>query len=464
MADVFTPIAAYTAFAAERDMISTLLGGTNALRLAGTKYLPKEPGEDDEDYRARLSRSVLVNQFDRTVKAVVGKVFNKPLIFKHLPTVMAGWVEDIDMEGNHLDVFARSWFRDAVAYGISFCLVEMPKSTKPRDRRTMLDDRLENLRPYLVHIPASKLIGWRHEIIGGRPVLVQARIREDAWVAEGEFGERWVERVRVLRPGSWEVIEKGKDDDGKEIHTVIDRGETGLDFVPLVPVNLNPVGRFIARPPLQNLAELNVRHFQSLSDQNNILKIARVPLLHIARNRDANGDEDTDLVIGGNRAIETGPNDKIAFVEHTGAAIGAGQADLDNLMEQMQAAGMQMTPRETSGDVTATENSLVAAEAHAALTAMSNDFADALELTLLYMARMAGVNAEPSVVITKDFTASASAGDMQSLLQMFEAGAITKETLLNESKRRGVLAEDVEVAKEVANAEPPVDQTNNMAP
>ena len=62
-ADVATPNAASMAMAQDWTLIHDLMGGTRAMRSAGEKWLPREPGESPEAYRIRLGRTYLFNGF-----------------------------------------------------------------------------------------------------------------------------------------------------------------------------------------------------------------------------------------------------------------------------------------------------------------------------------------------------------------------------------------------------------------
>lgn len=451
--DPFAQSPEYIAMLPARNMISALLGGTEAMRIAARAYLPQEMGETAEDYDKRLSRSFLLNQFERTVNAATGKVLSDPVAFPDLPPDMVSWNEDIDLEGTDVQQFFRRWFRDGTAFGVSYVLVDTPRPSLPTGLRTIADDAAEGIRPYMVHVPAMNLVGWRHEKINGRWRLTQARIREDVYVPNGEYGEVRVERVRVLTPGRYAVWQRSLDPINRPVNFLLEEGETGLDFIPLVPFYTGRLGRFLARPPLLNLAELNVAHWQSMSDQFHILKIARIPILHVKKADDGTDDK-SEVVVGGNMALQTGIDEDVEFVEHSGAAINAGRQNLLDLQEAMEKVGMSLTLRQTTGDVTATENTLTAAEAHASLTAMMDNFRDSAELAMKMMAiigdvRVNGVIAEPTVAISKGFTNAANAADVPNLLNLYKDGAITKATLLAEIKRRGVFSEDLDIDAEV---------------
>src|SRR3546814_11327266 len=90
-------------------------------------------------------------------------------------------------------------------------------------------------------------------------------------------------QIRVLEPGRWSLWRRAD--------AVRDRpwrrhagGETsfgppGFGTLPLVTVYAERTGYLTARPPLLDLAWLNLAHWQSSSDQRHILHVARVPIL-----------------------------------------------------------------------------------------------------------------------------------------------------------------------------------------
>ena len=75
------------------------------------------------------------------------------------------------------------------------------------------------------------------------------------------------------------------------------------------------------------------------------------------------------------------------------------------------------------------------------------------------MVEIAGESDEVTVDVNKDYAANAlSHLDMDVLNKMFLAGVISKETYINEAKRRNVLAEDVDPEQEITNAEEVLDE------
>lgn len=417
-------------------MINALLGGTAAMREAGQELLPKHRREFDDDYKERLSTNVLVNFFEWTLDGLVSKPFSEAPKYDNLPVGWEeGWLDDIDLQGNHVTVFLRNWFRDAYAKGFSHVLIDFPR-IQPREDgkpRTLDDDRKEGLRPYWVQVAPENVLFAHAEMANGVERLTQVRILEESVEVE-DWEEKVVRRIRVLRPGSVQLYRQGAD---KKWH-LEDEWETGLTDIPFVTYYAGiREGLHLAKPPLLDLAYLNVAHWQSSSDQRNVLKVARFPLLAASG---LSAEDSEAVVVGPNRLLSTtDPQGKFYYVEHTGAAISAGQKDMESLEDQMAGYGathLKVQP----GSMTATARALDSAEAISPLQAAVLDFEDAVVQALDWTAAWVKLEQGGDVEFNKEF--GLTLGDqngLEILRKTRETKDISRKAWLEELKRRGLL-------------------------
>lgn len=444
---VNTPSAVYHALAEQWALPLALMNGTRAMREAGVIYLPQEPAESDNAYCIRKARSTLFNGFRKTVRDMAGKVFAKPIALgEDVPPQLVTYAENIDLAGRALNVFALDVFTDALQVGIAHILVDMPPSLP--EGATRADEYATGNRPYLCHVRAEDLIGWKSETIGGVETLTQIRIRECVEIEDpaNRFEKTKIDQVRVLEPGFYEIWRKVKDS-----WAMVVSGKTSVDAITLATVYTNRAGFMQGLPPLQDLADLNVAHWQSASDQRNILHVARVPILF------GSGipEDAPNIQIGASTMSRTAdPAAKLSYVEHSGAAIGAGRDDLKDLEGHMQALGLELIlPK--SGDATATGEAIDQAAMNAPLAIMAAALQDALELAFGYMAEYDGLgkDAGGSITVNTDFGVSMrDTADLTTLLAARNAGMITGATFLKEMKRRGVLADDIDLDDEAEAA------------
>lgn len=420
------------------SMLDALLAGTNAMRKAGQAYLPKYANEPKEAYDVRLQRSTLLNYFKRSVTGLVGKPFSKPItVPESMPAEVSDLFTDIDKQGNNLDSFARNAFRTGVAKGIVHIMVDFP--TADDDIKTLADEKEKGLTPYMVIIQPENLIAAFSEIQNGVEVLTHVRIKECEVVKDG-WEEKEIHRVRVLEPGKWQLYKKN-DKDEYELET---EGETTLDVIPLVTFYAEREAFMESRPPLLDLAHLNVAHWQSSSDQRNVLTVARFPILA------ASGvDPEQKLEIGPNSYFTIrDPAGRMYYVEHSGAAIGTGRQDLEDLKSEMAMMGLQLLMPQQTGQPTATAKAMDGAEANCGLQTMVLDFQGVLRKAIDLLGDWLELPAEitESVVINSDFGLSAAAAsDLTVLLAARANREISHEAFITELKRRGILPLDFDL-------------------
>lgn len=444
--NVDTTSLAYRQMAADLGLVNALMGGTDAMRAAGELYLPREPKETVEAYRNRLSRSVLYNAFNDTIQKMVGKPFGKPVtLLSDTPEKITGWSENIDRAGSNITTFCRNVFQSGLIDGVTHVLVDFPRSAPGQ---SLADEQAQDIRPYTVHVKASDLIAWQTKTVAGVKQLTQIRIRETETEADGQWGEKQVERVRVIYPDRYELYQKAK----RNQWNIVEQGELSLGRIPLVTFYTNKTGFMTGTPPLLDLAHLNVQHWQTSSDQSHILHFIRFPLLHGA----GFANDQHQIDIGPNRMIiSEDPNAKLTYVEHTGAAVEAGRQAIKDLEEKMEAIGLQMLTRRP-GDATATAAALDTASAHASLQDMVRRLENTMEQTFKLMAEWGKLGTEQAggVDINEDFGLSlASIGDAETLLKSRLAGEISQKTYLVELKRRGTIRDDLDVDEEIEETE-----------
>lgn len=435
--DPSKPSLAHQLMAPRIDLVETLMNGTESLRAKGEAYLPKYERESDKNYKERLSRSVLVNYFRRTVESLVGKPFSKPVVIEDdMPKELVDLAENIDHQGNHLNVFARRVFRDGLVKGLTHIMVEYP-NTEALGVQTKEDEDRINAKPYFVHIFPENVLAAHYEIRNGEEFLTHVRIYETETVRV-EFDEMLVERIRVLEPGIWQLYQKNPKTKKWELES---SGTTTLNYIPLVTYYSEKEDFMMARPPLTDLAYVNVAHYQSGSDQRNILTVSRFPMLAAS----GINEEESKTEVGPRQLLTCMDKDgKYYYVEHSGAAISSGREDLKDLEEQMSILGAELLKK--SGNPTATAKAIDTAENTSLLQSMVLSFADSLERCFQIAADWMNLGVETgSIVINTDFGLTLDGQDLQALATARANKDISREAYLHELQRRGALSDDFDV-------------------
>ena len=430
-------------------MPRALMGGTREMRASGETYLPKEPAEVQTAYEIRIKRTVLFEAFSKTVNDMAGRVFAKEIMLgDDVPDQIKTWAENIDLQGTHLNVFSKDVLIDALQVGASYILADTPAGI---EGATLANAA----RPYLIHLKAEDIIGWTTRIDGDSVALEVLRYYETVDIQDGYHVER-VRQIKVLLPGAYEVWRQEKDKEW----ALFDAGTRGIDGIPLSVVYISKRAYMVGKPPLQAIADLNVSHWQSSSDQRNILHVARVPILF-----GAGWAEDDALIVGAaSMARNSDPNATLSYVEHSGYAIESGRNDLKDLEFQMQAMGLQLLMPEPTQSATGEVRDDI--KENSRLGAWADALKDAIENCLVWLAELGGLgNDGGSVIINKDFgIAARGIVDIQALIAAHGAGLISAETALKEMIRRGFLSDDMDVETELTlTAEEAVTAMEQMA-
>lgn len=447
--NVATQSPAVAAMATHWQLIDDLKGGTSAMRAAGTRYLPKRLLEEQPDYDARLAVATLYPAFAETVKSLVGRTFAEPLsVNDDVPEwIRTEVVPDIDRQGRALKVFARQWFRDGLEYGLTHALVESPVA---EGVLTLEDQRKAGIRPYVIQINPKRILGWRADAAGK---LTQLRVAFQREEDDGEFGTRLVDQVKVYEPGLVRTFEKDSDGNWVEADPV----NLQFDGIPLVTFYANRTGLMTATPPLLELAQLNAKHWAKQSSNDALVETASVPILALS------GVSESDtIVIGAKHAIKLPKDGRAEFVEHSGAAIGAGRDALEDLKREMRDAGARLLDPNIGGARTATEAGEDAARTNSDLASMVQDFQDSLAQLLDVVAKWRSEPAGGSVTLHPNLKPGPLvAENMKNLNDLNARGVISDETLFNEAKRLGQISDDVEWEDEQKRLElqgsPPID-------
>lgn len=427
------------------SMIDALKGGTRWMRLAAQAYLPKFPQEETDAYKARLASSFLYNGLAYTIDSMSGLPFSEPLkLNDDIPANIRDMTEDVDLEGRNLHVFAHDVFDAGLSYGLSYILVDYPTTD---GAQTQADLQGMNARPFMVHIRPQQVLGWTASRINGVMQLTEVRIWEILEEQNGLLSSLPVTRVKVWRPDEWEVWEPDVTPNGKQKPTwsMTGSGVNSLGKIPLVPFYAKRTGFMVARPPMLDIAHLNVEHWQSSSDQRNILHTARVPILAII-----GGEDGKDLAIGAASAVRLPQGSDMKYVETAGHAIAAGRQDLLDIEDRMRSLGAKMLQEGVkSGRMTATDASIANQKEQSILGNMAQNLEDAIDQALQLMADWIKEPTGGSVTVYQDFGVNEVVGTTeQTLTTATTAGLLSQRTWYGEMQRRGTLSPDVSYADE----------------
>jgi hypothetical protein len=425
---VSDPNTAWYAQEAHWILIEDLMGGTYGMRKKHRRYLPQEPRELDESYDNRLARSVCPPYYQRLERMLAGMLTRKPVRLEDTSDSITEQLFDVDMQNNDLNVWVYETARKLVRYGHIGTLVDAPT---------------DGGRPYWCTYTPRQILGWRTELKDGQQALSMLRLSETVTVPDGEYGEKAVQQIRLLTPGGYQLYQKG--DDGE--FRITDEGTTSLSEIPFSVAYSNRVGYLESRPPLEDIAELNLKVYQVQSDLDNQLHISAVPMLAFFGFPSAA----EEVSAGPGEAIAFPAEGKAEYIEPKGTSFDYQFKRLEQIAAQINELGLSAVLGQKLSAETAEAKRIDRSQGDSTMMVIAQNVQDMIDNCLQYHAQYLGqAAAAGSCFVNRDFIgARLEPQEIQSLLQLYTAGTITQETLLRQLSDGEVLGDDFNVDEEL---------------
>ena len=411
-------------------LIEDLMGGTYGIRRKHRRYLPQEPRELDESYDNRLARSVVPPYYQRLERMLAGMLTRKPVKLQDVSDVIREQLFDVDMQGNDLNVWTYETARKLVRYGHIGCLVDAPSNGG---------------RPYWCTYTPRQILGYRTEQQDGQQRLTQLRLQETVLEADpdSKYGEKQIDQVRVLTPGQYQIHQR--EDNGN--YKVVDEGTTSLPEIPFSIAYSNRVGFMESRPPLEDIAELNLKSYQVQSDLDNQLHISAVPMLALF----GFPSSAEEVSAGPGEALAFPADGRAEYIEPQGRSFDFQFKRLDQIAAQINELGLSAVLGQKLSAETAASKMIDRSQGDSTMMVIAQNVQDMIDNSLKFHAQFMGQQeAAGSCTVNRDFIgARLEPADVNALLQLYTAGTITKETLLMQLSDGEVLGDDFDVQEEV---------------
>ena len=410
-------------------LIEQLLKGTRGIRQGHRKFLPQFPREADESYDVRLSKAVLSPFYKRLELLLAGMLTRKPVRLTDVSDQVTEQLFDVDLQGNDLQTWLFNTARIALRYGHVGVLVDAPRAG-------------ENGRPYWITISPRELLGWRTEVANGQQRLTMLRIAETVTVPDGKYGEKDVQRVRVLTPGAYEIHEKNEKGDYK----IVEEGRTSLSEIPFAVAYANRTGVMESIPPLDDIAELNLQHYQVSSDLSNILSVSAIPLLAIY----GFPQSAEEISAGASEALALPETARSEYIEPSGNSFDAQFKQLEQIENKINGLGLAAVLGAKLVGESAEAKRIDRSQGDSTMMVIAQQMQDLIDNCLRFHAQYLQEPVAGSSQVNRDFMGQRlEPQEIQALLQLYTAGTITQDTLLNELANGDVLSEDFDIEEEI---------------
>lgn len=428
VANVFDTNSAWAAQEPHWILTEDLMQGTYGMRRKHRRYLPQEPRELDESYDNRLARSVCPPYYQRLERMLAGMLTRKPVRLENVNDMIREQLFDVDLQGHDLNVWVYETARKLVRYGHVGVLVDAPQGGDGR--------------PYWVTYTPRDILGWRTEQANGNQRLTQLRLKESVLIPDGEWGEKMVEQVRVLRPGEFELWQLGE----KSQWAKVDEGATSLPEIPFSVAYSNRVGFMESRPPMEDIAELNLKAYQIQSDLDNQLHISAVPMLAFYGFPSAA----EEVSAGPGEAIAFPAEGRAEYIEPGGSSFKYQFDRLHQLEKQINELGLSAVLGQKLSAETAEAKMIDRSQGDSTMMVVAQQVQDMIDNCLRFHADYLQIADAGSSYVNRDFVgARLDPAEQLALLQLYTAGTITQKTLLDQLSQGEVLGDEFDVEMEL---------------
>ena len=430
-------------------IVDDVRAGTEAIRARRVFYLPKFEAETPKDWDTRVLMTFAEDHYATTLTEHVGLVMAEPIVLgDDVVPAIEELCEDINGEGDHLDVFAHTAFDAALHYGHVVLVTDYPESTSIKTKR---DARDAHVRPYVQLYPAPDVLCSESVSVGGIRVLTRLMLREHDTAPAGEFGVAGVTRYREIRQAveydtltgrapslgaiTWRTWRADPDAAGGAGFTPT--GEGAIIGPPRIPAHIvyggETLGVLHTKPHLYGLALATLEETQVKSDYANVMHKTNVPT-PVFIGRTTGSTQGQTLQMGQGIDIPLGGDAKM--LEPSGAAIGETRLRLAALRGDMQRQGASTAQGEGGKTLSATEAAQYAKARNAKLRRSARSLQDALEGVFADMAAFLGiattgvVKSGGSLHLSQDFTGKAiDPAYLTVLVAAYKESTLTMEEL-----------------------------------
>jgi len=365
---------------------------------------------------------------------LAGMLTRKPVRLTDVADVIREQLFNVDLQGNDLNVWTYETARKIIRYGHCGVLVDAPAAG-------------QNGRPYWVTYSPREILGWRTELKDGQQKFSQLRLLEHVFEPDGLYGEKEVEQVRVLTPGKFEIHRKDSETGD---YKLFDEGVMSLPEIPFSVAYSNRINLMESRPPMEDIAELNLKAYQVQSDLDNQLHISAVPMLAFY----GFPQSSEEVSAGPGEAIAFPAEGRAEYIESKGTSYNAQFQRLEQLSDQINELGLAAVLGQKLSAETAEAKKIDRSQGDSTMKVVAQQVQDMIDNSLAYHAQYLGSNEAGSSFVNRDFLASRlEPQEIQSLLSLYTAGTITQKTLLDQLTEGEVLGDEFDVEEELEATE-----------
>lgn len=468
-----------------RDVIA----GSREIKRKTELYLRRMPGQDDAAYARYLERAVYYNMTAQTQTGMLGQVFRRDPVIKGLPpkfkdTVVAGFAKD---GSGHVN-FTKTVMSEALAMGRYGVLVDIDSQPAQLAKSFAVGYATENILDWTVEDvngsyqltrvllreferKVSNAANQQNPWIGARnPSSPRGRAqtasvqtaatsragRQQGFVKSSQYIEAYtyttIYRELLLvqdeDTGNWTYIQNVYEEDPqtspRQTFTPNVRG-TNLNFIPFMFFGASSNGADVEKPPLLDIADLNISHYRTYADLEHGRIYTALPVYYAPTKDDEGAGE---YHIGPDMVWET-PADSPppGIIEFHGTGLRALETALNTKEQQIAAIGGRLMAGAKSSE---SPNQTILREANEqslllnAITATDAGMREVVRWWLMWRDVPLAQSGATRYLINRAFLSSpVGARELRAMQMMYDDGVVPVEIFYTYLLKAEVLDADV---------------------
>lgn len=426
-------------------------GGEDAVKLRGRTYLLGPGGFTDPEYRQFIDRAKWFGGTSRTIEGLVGAVFQKAPVIE-ASTQVEEHLKNITLTAMTADSMAENLLSEVELQG----------------RYAILLDYSDELRrPYWNGFTCEAIIKWHEVYAGGEPKLMMVVLKECVEYTDGDEIER-VDRYRECRineNGQYEVVVYENRTDtanGQKYLSEVERyiptrRVRPLDFIPIQFFGSEDLTPAVDKGPLDDLINVNFAHYRHSADYEQSLFLTASPKYVITGHSLAEGER---IPVGSMDAwVFPNTEAKAYILEYQGQGLESHERAMETDKKEMATLGARLLEETPSTQETLGAVQLRHSGETGNLKSLANLTSQGLTRLLRYHHWWNGdtenlQDERFSFTLNTDFsTTRLTPQELQALMQLWQGGGISKQTLFWNLKQGEIIPSENEYEDEEAMIE-----------
>lgn len=410
--------------------IRDCLMGEIMVKQRGSHYLPRNKKQSDDEFKAYLARATFYNATSRTLAGLVGAVHSRAPIIDGVPTGMD--LSSVTNDGQSFDMMMKKITKEVIGLGRYGVMIDAPPNGGD---------------PYFVGYETEDIIDWSTTRVGSREKLQYVVLREivrNRRPFGDSQGNELEETYRVL------FI----DDDGfykQRFYPTGDIRSTAyteytpllqgrpMTEIPFLMISPYDFGYDVDKPPLLDIALLNLSHYRSYAQLEAGRFFTATPIYSVFLS--SGGDEDAEFEIGANKVWQFGQDDKAEILEFTGEGLKYLENAITTKEAQIAALGGKMATQTAGTAAESADAVMTRVRGEASfLGSVVATMSEAGSRLLSALAVWRGSPGEVSVEYASDATEINLDGrEIRAMAMLYDTGLLPLETIYTVFRHNNII-------------------------